>query len=65
MPLRDLSGKTVYDLEKEDFVKLFCEQCRYYQKPQYCDNPAEQMDFCKRLVDCGAWDRLYRKQQDN
>ena len=27
MPLKDLSGKTVYDLEIEDFEKLFCQRC--------------------------------------
>ena len=28
MPLKDLSGKTVLDLDREDFEKLFCRQCR-------------------------------------
>jgi len=32
MPLKDLSGKTAYDLEREDFEKLFCQQCLEYQE---------------------------------
>jgi len=28
MPLKDLKGKTVYDLEWEEFKELFCPQCR-------------------------------------
>jgi hypothetical protein len=28
MTLKDLSGKTVYDLEFEDFEKLYCRQCK-------------------------------------
>lgn len=64
-PLKDLSGKSVYDLEQEDFEKLFCRQCRYYQRPEYCSDPMREMDFCKRLVDCGMWDKLYRRQRDN
>ena len=63
MPLKDLSGKTVYDLDREDFEKLFCRQCRYYRKSPACFYPSMvQINGCKRLVDCGAWDRLYRKQ---
>ena len=27
MPLKDLSGKRAYDLDREDFEKLFCQQC--------------------------------------
>ena len=60
MPLKDLSGKTVYDLEMEDFEKLFCRRCRH-QGTDYCPKPDSEMEFCKRLVDCGFWDRVYSK----
>ena len=60
MPLKDLSGKTVYDLEREDFERLFCYHCRY-RGTQYCEHPETEINFCKRFVDCGFWDRVYRK----
>ena len=57
MPLKDLSGKTVYDVELEDFEKLFCEQCRY----QICPRDDMKILACKDLVDSGLWDKFYRK----
>jgi len=59
MPLKDLSGKTVYDLELEDFDKLFCSQCRYSDT---CVKD-RSMPVCKRLIDSGIWDILFRKRQ--
>ena len=58
MPLKDLSGKTVYDLEDEDFAKLFCEQCREYGA---CPRADKKMLSCKALIDSGLWDRYCRK----
>ena len=58
MPLKDLRGKTVYDLELEDFEKLFCQSCRYRQD---CAPAMAQIDSCKVIVDCGLWDMFYRK----
>ena len=58
MPLKDLSGKTVFDLEKEDFEKLFCQQCNDYHD---CPIDDVKIRSCKILVDCGLWDRYYRK----
>ncbi|MBI4286311.1 MAG: hypothetical protein HY670_10525 [Chloroflexi bacterium] len=55
--MKDLSGKTVYDLEPEDFEKLFCRQCRY----QDCERSFKDMNACQLLVDTGVWDKLYRK----
>jgi hypothetical protein len=42
MPWKDLSGKTVYDLEPEDFEKLFCWQCRYY--PSDCERELQEYE---------------------
>lgn len=61
MPLKDLSGKTVYDLEIEDFEKLFCHQCRDYQ---ICDKDPKTVNMCMVLLDSGVWDRQLRKRQD-
>jgi len=60
MPLKDLGGKTVYDLEPEDFEKLFCCQCRYYRGG--CDQSFKDINACQFLIDSGVWDKLYRKQ---
>ena len=58
MPLKDLSGKTVYDLEREDFEKLFCRQC---QEAEYCPKDDKKILGCKAFVDSGLWDQFYRK----
>ena len=58
MPLKDLSGKTVLELDQEDFEKLFCQQCKEYQE---CDRSDKKVLGCKAFVDSGLWDRFYRK----
>ena len=60
MPLKDLIGKTVYEIELEDFEKLFCHQCK--EKPR-CDQAPKTVDICQLLIDQGIWDSLYRKRQ--
>jgi len=60
MPLKDLSGKTVYDLEREDFEKLFCQQCR---DCGICIKDPKTIDICKQLIDNGVWDILFRKHR--
>jgi len=47
MPMKDLSGKTVYDLEPEDFEMLFCKACREYGN---CQSVDIQVLTCKALV---------------
>ena len=59
MPLKDLSNKTGYDLEREDFEKLFCQQCKEY--PQ-CPRDDLRIRGCKLLVDSGLYDGCLRKQ---
>jgi len=57
MPLKDLSGKTVYDLEIEDFEKLFCRQCHEYET---CSRDEKKILGCKTFIDSGLWDSFYR-----
>jgi len=58
MPLKDLSGKTVYDLEREDFEKLFCHFCHECKE---CDRNDKKMLACRAFVDSGLWEKFYRK----
>ena len=58
MPLKDLSGKTVYHLDREEFEKLFCEQCHEYEE---CSRDDKKILGCKAFVDSGLWDQFYRK----
>ena len=53
MPLKDLSGKTVYDLDGEDFEELFCRQCHEYEE---CPRDDRKILGCKALwtVDYGT-----------
>ena len=62
MPLKDLSGKTVHDLDPEDFEKLFCQHCLEYEE---CPRHRSKMVGCKAFVDTGLWDVFYRKRHDN
>ena len=61
MPLKDLSGKTVYDLDRGTFEKLFCELCHEYEE---CDRNDKKILGCKAFVDSGLWDAFYRKRHD-
>jgi len=60
MPLKDLSGKTVYDFDRQDFEKLFCQQCREYQE---CLREEKDIHICQGLIDSGIWDKSYRKRR--
>ena len=62
MPLKDLSGKSVYDLDREDFETLFCQQCKNYG---ICDRDDGDRGVCKAVVDSGIFDRHYRIRQDS
>ena len=61
MPLKDLAGKTVYELEQEDFEKLFCRHCK---DCGICVKDPKTVNICMGLIDSGAWDRHFRKRQD-
>ena len=60
MPLKDLSGKTVHDLDREDFEKLFCQRC---EESAECPKDDKKILGCKAFVDSGLWDAFYRKRQ--
>ena len=55
MPLKDLKGKSIYDLTAEDFAELYCCKCRQYA---YCEKDEGGMHVCKALIDCGLWYKL-------
>ena len=60
MGLKDLSGKGVRDLDREDFEKLFC---RYCHENEECPRDDQKILGCKAFVDSGLWDAFYRKRQ--
>ena len=59
MPLKDLSGKTVYDLDRETFETLFCTHCREYEE---CPRDLKNMLPCKALLENGLWEIRPRVQ---
>jgi len=61
MPMKDLRGKTVFDLEKADFAELYCQQCKY---GGICVKDPQTISICKQVIDAGAWDSDFRKRQD-
>ena len=58
MALKDLSGKTVYELEPGDFEELFCQRCKDFYR---CDKNDSDIEVCKALIDSGIWDKSYHK----
>jgi len=60
MGLKDLSGRGVRDLDREDFLKLFCQHCHEYEE---CPRDDQKILGCKAFVDTGLWDMFYRKRQ--
>ena len=62
MPLKDLSGKTIYDLEFEDFQKLFCWRCR---DCGLCAKDPKTVNICMGLIDSGVWDTHLRQPNDS
>ena len=59
-PLKDLSGKTAYDLDREDFEKLFCQHCK---DSGICVKDDKTIHICMGLIDAGTWDLVFRKRQ--
>ncbi len=62
MPLTDLSGKSVYDLDREDFEELFCHQCK---DCGICTKDPKTINVCMGLIDSGVWDMVFRKRHDS
>jgi len=61
MPLKDLRGKTVYELDRADFEKLFCGHCKDYY---ICNKDPKTVNLCMGLIDSGVWDGHFRKRND-
>jgi len=59
MTLKDLSGKTIYDLEFEDFAKLYCRQCK---DQGICVKDPKTVNICMGLIDSGVWDGHFHKR---
>jgi len=59
MPLKDISGKSVYEIDREDFIKLFCHQCK---DCGICTKDPKTIIICRQLIDNGIWDLLFRKR---
>lgn len=61
MPIKDLSGKSVYYLDQEDFEKLYCPHCK---DSGICDKDPLTIQVCMGLIDSGVWDRCFRKRNE-
>lgn len=56
----DLSGKSVYDLDQDDFEKLFCRHCKQWNS---CQKTPGAIHSCMGLIDSGIWDAAFRKRE--
>ena len=61
MAIKDLTGMTVYELDREDFEKLFCQQCK---DCGICVKDPRTINMCMGLIDSGIWDEHFRKRHD-
>jgi hypothetical protein len=61
MPLKDLSGKDIYDLNPEEVEEHFCRYCRENEE---CLRTERDIHICRGLIDSGLWDKHYRKLTD-
>ena len=59
--LKDLSGKSVYELDREDFEKLYCLNCK---DQGICVKGDTTVNICMGLIDSGAWDYHFRRRND-
>jgi len=59
MALKDLAGKDVYDLEFEDFEKLYCQHCK---DQGICVKDQKTVNICMGLIDSGVWNIHFRKR---
>ena len=57
--LKDLKGKTVYDLDRSEFEALFCRQCRDCGR---CAKDSKTIGICQHLIDSGVWDIVFRRR---
>jgi len=62
MPIKDLSSKSIYDLDQEDFEKLFCRQCK--EDSGICAKDPFTIQVCMALIDSGVWDKCFRKRNE-
>ncbi len=60
MALKDLRGKSVYELDQADFERLFCHQCKEYPG---CPGGDVKVKACQLLVDSGVFDSCMRKRR--
>jgi len=56
--MRDVSKKTVYDLDWQDFCALFCRRCK---EGQTCDKKSDTVKACQGLIDSGVWHKTNEK----
>ena len=50
--MEDLSQKTVYDLDQEEFNALFCRRCK---QDKTCSKRLDTVKACQALVDSAVW----------
>ena len=55
--MQDLK-RTVYELEPEEFEKLYCQRC----SNDSCSRKTTRMVHCKVLIEIGRWGEFYGKE---
>ena len=56
--MRDVSRKTVYNLEPDDFEALFCRRCKDFGG---CTRALDTVKAYQGLIDSGVWYRTNEK----
>jgi hypothetical protein len=60
MSLRELSGKTVFELDSQTFIDLFCDYCRFNG---FCMKYDHNLHNCKCFVNEGIFDKFFKKKE--
>lgn len=56
--MQDLK-RTIYQLEPEEFEKLFCQWCSDHDS---CSRKPTRMVHCKVLIEIGRWGEFYENK---
>lgn len=59
MKLKELWCKTVFELDRQTFVRLFCDYCRFNE---FCVKRDRNLQNCKCFVNEGLYDRFFKKK---
>ncbi len=59
MKLKNLWCKTVFELDRQNFIQLFCDYCRFNE---ICIKSDRNLQNCKCFVNEGLYNQFFKKK---